>query len=417
MNDRGRAASVLIEWARDGAFPDRTIEAMQDRNPFVTELVYGVCRQRRVLDWVIDRNAQRPPSPTARAFLWTGLYQLLFMDQTAEYAAVHETVDASKRLLKKPEVGFLNAMLRRVTRERDALLDALEKESAPLRLSHDDALFKRWERAYGEAAAIALCEWNNTRPDVVIRVTARTDMERYVASLDEAGIDTTPHPARPDAFLVLPRGIAVPDLPGYDEGHFAVQDPATAGAVALLDAQPGEAIWDACAAPGGKTAMIADAMQGEGTLVAGERHDDRVDRLEENLARLGHTGVEVRVADARRAKHAEFDAILLDVPCSNTGVLRRRPDARWRATGERIAAVTRLQRELLDGAAKALRPGGRIVYSTCSLEAEENEDLVATWLAKHPNFERVAETRSFPPHDHCDGAYAVCLRCSVSVFP
>jgi len=193
-----------------------------------------------------------------------------------------------------------------------------------------------------------------------------------------------------------------------------VQDPATSVSVDLLAPQPGEAVLDACAAPGGKTAMLAGRMKAEGELVAMDLHDDRIAVLNENRKRLHLDWVEVVQGDARKPEKAlgdrKFDAILLDVPCLNTGVLRRRADARWRIDDERIGAITRLQYEILDACACLLKENGRLVYSTCSLEFEENEDLVARWVDEHPAFVLEKTRKCFPPESGADGAFAALLR-------
>jgi len=195
----------------------------------------------------------------------------------------------------------------------------------------------------------------------------------------------------------------------------AIHDPATAMAVDLLDPQPGERVLDACASPGGKTALIADRTGSAGHIVACDVHADRIALLQDTLTRLKLPDVEVVKADLRKHGLPEpliqepFDGILLDVPCSNTGVLRRRPDARWRFDPDRLGRTVALQRALLDRMAALLTPGGRLVYSTCSLEPEENEEQIAQWLQEHPEF-RQRESRScFPPETQTDGAFAAVL--------
>jgi 16S rRNA (cytosine967-C5)-methyltransferase len=234
--------------------------------------------------------------------------------------------------------------------------------------------------------------------------------------LAATGLAAEPHPFCPEQYIVLPRGVAIPDVPGYQEGHFFVQDPSCSEAIRLLDPRPGERILDACAAPGGKLMLAADRMRGEGQLVAADRHADRMGPLRENLARMGWKNIRTAQADARSYKdlhaaldHQPADAVLLDVPCTNTGVLRRRPDARWRFTEERLTTQTATQKEILNAAAHCLKPGGRIVYSTCSLEPEEDEGLVAAWSASAPEFRLADEVKRVPPADGIDGAYAALL--------
>jgi 16S rRNA (cytosine967-C5)-methyltransferase len=202
----------------------------------------------------------------------------------------------------------------------------------------------------------------------------------------------------------------VTSLPGFADGAFYVQDPSTSVAPALLNPQPGETVLDACAAPGGKAMQLAELMKGQGTLVAMDPAADRLKPLRENVARLKWDFISVVEGDiTKQPPAARFNAILLDVPCTNTGVIRRRPDARWRFSPERLRAACDKQEAILDAAAACLNPGGRIVYSTCSLELEENEGQVDRWLARHADF-RLADSRKlFPPETQTDGAYAALL--------
>jgi 16S rRNA (cytosine967-C5)-methyltransferase len=253
---------------------------------------------------------------------------------------------------------------------------------------------------------------------VILRVNrGRTSLPDFMQRLAAAGMEPRPHPFAPEQCCVLPRGITVAAVPGYSEGHFSVQDPSTLVAVELLDPRPGESILDACAAPGGKTVAIAERLQGKGELLAMELHADRLAPLRENLERMGLDFVQAVQGDitafgqgaASPPPGERFDGVLLDVPCTNTGVLRRRPDARWRFTLARLVQGAATQRAILGAAVPLVKPGGRLVYSTCSLEADEDEDLVARWLAAHAEFTLVRQQRLFPPDDHTDGAYAALL--------
>jgi 16S rRNA (cytosine967-C5)-methyltransferase len=419
-SSRGAAAGILYEWLRTGAFPDRLLEAQDGDRAFVTEVVLGVVRWFRLLEFYRDRLVARKPRIAADAFLLAGLYQVLFMDDVVEYAAVNETVADAKTALGQPLADFVNGVLRNALRQKVALGTMAAAQPEGVRFSHPDALVGRWERAFGRENMLRLCAWNNVRPETVVRInTSRTDMKAFLAALAASGMDARPHPRRPGDCAVLPRGARIDRLPGYGEGLFAVQDPSTLQAVDLLDPKPGESLLDVCAAPGGKTAAAADRMRGSGILVAADRAEARLGRLRDNLARLGHSFVSVRRADATSAKElkaealhagvAAFDAVLADVPCTNTGVLRRKPDARWRFSVERLSELNGTQRRVLDASASVVKPGGRLVYSTCSLEPEENERLVGGWLAERPDFQLRGESHVFPPDAGADGAYAALL--------
>lgn len=415
-NSRLVAAEIVHQWLEDQSFPDRQLAGVQQDHAFILELVNGIVRQWSILQWLERRWLKRPPGLFYRAVLYVGLYQLLFM-KVEEYAAIHETVEAAKvHGGGRGPFKMINAVLRRAQREREQVFAALEKKPAALRLSHPQFLMGRWSQQYGREASLALAEWNNQPPETMLRVErTKMDVAEFRKKLEEAGIDVLPHPFVCDeSFFVLPRGVSVKDVPGYVEGWFTVQDPATSVSVDLLDPKPGESVLDACAAPGGKTAMLAGRMRGEGELVAMDLHEDRLATLAENRERLGLDWIEVVQGDARWPGKAlgerRFDAILLDVPCLNTGVFRRRADARWRIEPERIETITRLQSRILSASAELLKPGGRMVYSTCSLEREENELLVEGWLAEHSDFELVTSKSCFPPESGTDGAFAAVLR-------
>ena len=413
-SSRLTAAEILSRWMDDRRFPDREMERVRQGRAFVMEVVYGVVRQRNVLQWIEQGLIRKMPDPFVRALIHSGWYQLLFMDGE-DYAAISETVNLAKR--RSPGTAkMVNAVLRRVQRERERIFLELKRQPDEIRLSHPAFLLRRWTAQYGEAETRKLAEWNNRPAETFLRrEPTRVEEAELLARFAKEGIELEPHPfASRDRFFALPRGLAVHRLPGYDEGWFSIQDPATSVAVDLLRPRPEEAILDACAAPGGKTMAIASRMAGTGSLTAMDLHADRLAALEENLNRLGLDQVERLQGDARDPKAAlenrTFDAVLLDVPCLNTGVLRRRIDARWRVNPRRLAAIAETQREMLDACSRLVRPGGRLVYSTCSLEAEENEDLVAAWVRKRPEFRREKARKAFPPKDRTDGAFAALLR-------
>ncbi|MDI6774651.1 MAG: 16S rRNA (cytosine(967)-C(5))-methyltransferase RsmB [Verrucomicrobiota bacterium] len=370
-----------------------------------------------MLEWAARRSADREPDPAVWPFLLVGLYQVFVMDQVAHHAAVHETVEAVKHSRVASAAGFVNGILRRTLREIDAARQELRDQPLAVRESHPDFLVGRWRRCFGEASAEALCRWNNGRPAMILRPNRLlTDAPTYLARLLEAGLKAEPHPFAPDEFITLRQGARIPDLPGYADGLFSVQDPSTRESIRLLDPRSGQRVLDACAAPGGKTIILAERMRGKGRIVAMDRHADRLQPLQDNVARLRLGPVEVLQGDAssaddmnRRFPAGSFDRILLDVPCANTGVLRRRPDAKWRFSPERLTELAKTQRAMLDATAPILRPGGLMVYSVCSLEPEEGENQVAGWLRSHPGFEAGATVSLFPPDSGTDGIFAAAI--------
>jgi 16S rRNA (cytosine967-C5)-methyltransferase len=404
------AARILARWLLTGDFPDRLIPENTPQRNLVQEMVFGAVRWCRTLEWLLAGLVSREPDPETKAYLLTGLYQLFRMDNIPAHAALNETVEAAKADLDPARIRFVNGVLRNALRRRETMLADLSRTAPGIRLSHPDLLIERWVRQYGEAATAALCEWNNQRPEVFVRLRG-TDATAYAALREQLA----PHPSAPD-FFRIPAGTAVSDLPGFDAGAFYVQDPATQLAIALLAPEPGMRVLDACAAPGGKAFACADRMQDKGVIIAADLHTDRLRRLRENAVRMNRSCLQIVQADAAAPAgeavraHAPFDRILLDVPCSNTGVLNRRPDARWRFSPERLEALTRLQSSMLDAAAPLLADDGILVYSTCSLEAEENLQLVERWLAANTAFRLDEQRTSLPPESGMDGAFAARLQ-------
>lgn len=420
-NARAVAAEIVARWMETGDFPDRMMNRVRSDRAFVMEVVYGVVKWKRELEWVLKQCMKQLPAIPVRSYLMVGLYQCLHMDSVEAYAAVNETVAAVKAEHTQAEANFVNAVLRRVQRERASALSALKQQPAGIRLSHPEILIKRWSEMFGAKEAEALCEWNNRRASVTFRVnTARIQMDDFRDRLASEGIRTESCAFDPVHFCNLVRGTNVENIPGFEDGWFMVQDPSTLMAVEMLNPKPMERILDACAAPGGKTVAIAERMGGGNSLTAMDIHADRMEYLNDNLARMSLAGVRVIEGDMTECRPGgagvpelaglTFDGILLDVPCTNTGVLRRRADARWRFSLERLNKVCETQRLILDGAAQRVRMGGRIVYSTCSLEPEEDEDLVASWLSVHPEFELSEQRKLFPPRDGTDGAFAARLK-------
>ena len=411
------AARIIARWMERGDFPDRQLAEVKQDRAFITELVYGVVRRRLTLEYIEQEFVNRRPEEFILAALHVGIYQLCFMDHVEEFAAINESVGVVKASCHRDATraaGMVNAVLRNVQEEKEAILKNLARQDDVIRTSHPEQLVHRWRKQYGERDTRQLCEWNNVPPETIIRVeSVRISPVAFKKALAEAKIDAVPHSFKClETFLILPRGVPVFKVPGYKEGWFTVQDPATSASVELLDPMPGESVLDACAAPGGKTAMIAGMMEGEGELVAMDVHDDRLEILRDTVQRTGWDFVQIVKGDAARGfpgAEKQFDAVLLDVPCMNTGVLRRRADARWRFTAERIETLKKTQWRILSAMAKAVKPGGRLVYSTCSLEQEENEELVGRWVRECGGFRLAKAKRLFPPKSGTDGAYAALL--------
>jgi 16S rRNA (cytosine967-C5)-methyltransferase len=411
------AARVLKRHRTGRQFIERLLEpelgalAPEDRG-LCQELVYGIVRWQKTLDWLIARKTGgREQHPQIHILLELGLYQLFWLERVPDHAAVHETVELAKRSGFAAKAGFLNAVLRGYTRERDETKAALAKlkETQPaIGYSQPDWLVERWQQRWGKEKTIALLEWNNTPPPTFARVnTLKADVRKLRQVWDSERVTYRVIEQNwfgPDEMFELESHPSLTSMRTFQEGMFYVQDPSTLLAVASLNPQPGEHVLDVCAAPGGKTTYIAQRMRNEGEVVAEDIEVERLGRVVENCHRLGVTCVNTT------SPKTQFDRILIDAPCSNTGVLRRRVELRWRIKPEEITRLRDTQLTISRDAAKRLKPGGTLVYSTCSLEPEENQEVVKTFLAEHPKFTLASERQLLPFEQKVDGAYVAILK-------
>jgi 16S rRNA (cytosine967-C5)-methyltransferase len=374
------------------------------------ELAYGCVRQQGTLDFLIDRKTQgRQQKPTLKILLRLGLYQIFFLDRVPEHAAVHETVEIAKQLGFGPQAGFVNAVLRGFIRERketEALLADLEKTKPAAALSHPEWLVERWRQRWGIDNTIALMKINNAPPSVFARAnTLRGNVDALTSTWQSEGVEFKARQFdwAPLAFELVNHP-PLNTLPSFQKGLFYLQDPSTLLAPRNLEARAGEAILDLCAAPGGKTTYIAQLTSNQATIVAEDVQSARLSLVKENAERLG---ANIQIGGA--APDRKFDRILIDAPCSNTGVLRRRVDLRWRLKETDVVRLAGTQLGLLERAATRLKPGGAILYSTCSLEQEENQQVIHKFISAHPTFKLDSERELWPFREGTDGAYVARL--------
>ncbi|HSR16011.1 MAG TPA: transcription antitermination factor NusB, partial [Gemmatimonadales bacterium] len=340
------------------------------------ELAAGTMRSAGVLDLAIAPHVTRgyeKVEPALRELLRLGAYQLTGLDRIPAHAAVSTTVALARESPHRRAAPFVNAVLRRVAEQAPRVV--------PGRASHPGWLVTRWTRHFGSAETARLLAWNDTRPRLVIQ-PARWDIDRIGEAWRQAGIAFEPAPLGAG---LIPGQSRPQELPGFAEGGFIVQDAAQALVVRFFAVPEGRAVYDACAAPGGKSIALGRSAR---VVVAADRNLGRVRRLRENLARAGSGREHPCVADAAAPPVAGVDAAILDAPCLGTGVLARHPDARWRVRPEAIARLVAQGAALLRGVAPTVRPGGLLCFSTCSLEPEENEMQIETFLASHPEFRR-----------------------------
>jgi 16S rRNA (cytosine967-C5)-methyltransferase len=400
---RQAAVSALRAWAKGHDYAESLVERHAQRRmlssadrALLQAILFGVLRHRRVLDHWIGKLRHGKLDADTRDILRVGLCQILILN-IPDHAAVNETVEAGKTSVRP----LINAVLRKAISSRKRLMEELDDMPPAVLHSHPDWLYNRFRKSFGKETAIAIMEWDNQPAETFFRLN--------------------PLAAAPEE---IP-GEALDHAPGYFEltgklptqllagGKLYIQDPATRHSVELLNPQPGERILDACAAPGGKAFLIAAALGGGAGLTCTDSNEKRLPRLEENLSRLHIQADEISVHDWRKPAperfHGAFDAILLDVPCSNTGVIRRRVDVRWRLQPSDIDDLAVIQTEILNNALPCLKPGGRIVYSTCSIEDTENTDLVKAFAVTH-GLKLRKTVRILPTEHGTDGAFAAVLK-------
>ncbi|HXV22156.1 MAG TPA: 16S rRNA (cytosine(967)-C(5))-methyltransferase RsmB [Desulfuromonadales bacterium] len=412
--DPRQLAFDILNRVEAGAFSDLALDAVlvreremdpRDRG-LLTELVYGVLRQRGPLDFVLARFCSQPLAkvePKVLNLLRLGAYQLLFLDRVPAPAAVDETVEAARRAGLARATGFINGILRSLLRARDgkALPDPAGDPLSYLEhaLSLPGWLASRWLAELGREEAFALADALRQPAPFALRVnTLRTDREAFLEGLARTGFEAVPTSFAPEGVIVAGRGAK--RLPGADEGWFQVQDEASMLIPHLLAPLAGERILDACAAPGGKTTEIAALTEGRARILALDIHPKRVALIAAGARRLHSSGIETRCWDLTAPPEflppGSFDRVLVDAPCSGLGVLRRNPEIRWRRTEAEIRQMATLQQTILRNVAGLVRPGGVLLYSLCTLTPEETEGVVAAFLDGHPEFVREDLRTIFP---------------------
>jgi 16S rRNA (cytosine967-C5)-methyltransferase len=391
------SAAALLDQEFKRGFLSRPERAL------ATEMVYGVLRQRNWLDWCIQQFSNRPVaeiSPLVLQILRIAAYQIMMLDKIPPSAAVHEAVNLVKRRSPgkmQAASGFVNAVLRSLDRGKEGIRPP-DPAADPIRAisietSHPVWLVRRWADRYGLEPTRNLCRLNNELPPLTLRVnTLFMSRDAFLDVVKEKGVSAGPCRFSRDGVRVLGR-TPILDLPGYGEGWFYVQDEGAQLVSLALAPRPGEAVLDACAAPGGKTTHIAALMEDTGQVVAIDPHSARLSLIADNRERLNLHNIKIQLGDMVHGPFPPegelFDRILLDVPCSGLGVLRRHPEGRWRKGPELIAYYQDVQRKILDRAAPYLKAGGFMLYSTCSTEREETEDRVEEFLSRHAEFEKV----------------------------
>jgi len=412
---RAIALTALREWRTAQQFADavlaqllRSSELSVPDRAFATELFYGVLRNLTLLDFWIGLLRSGHLDHDARDLLRLGIYQL-FLLRTPEHAAVYETVELAGARAR----SLVNGILRNALRRKDELIGKATEQDLNIRSSHLQFLIDRWTQNFAAENTAALCDWNNRPAPIYARINRlKISEDEFLAQVGSARYaDRTPQRGVPtkENFLRL---TSIPTN-ALAAGHCYIQDPSTAAACVLLDCKPGERVLDACAAPGGKTAYLAELMKNDGFIVACDRDQSRIRTLQDNLERLGVGIAQCTQHDWTSSKPlpgsvapSSFDRILVDAPCSNTGVMRRRVDLRWRLTPKDFLRMQEEQLRMLRATIPLLKTEGALVYSTCSIEPEENEEVARLIAQEFPVLKLVEQMSLLPFRDGFDGAYA-----------
>ena len=434
---RGLAIKILNRIDRTDAYLERMLDNEMKSNELagpdkalLYEIVHGVVRWQGRLDWILNgfyKGTFSKAIPNLKNALRVALYQILFLDRVPDYAAVNEVVEFVKKLQGQKPADLVNAVLRNIIRSKNAIRYPNPEEDLVGYLtayySHPSWMVKRYIARFGREATEKLLIFNNEKPYLTLRINAlKTKPEEFKTLLENVKLKYHQGTYLPEFFKLL-NLTNITAWEYYSKGYFNIQDESAGLACRLLDVQEGFRILDMCAAPGGKTAYIAALMHSRGEVVALDRFESRLKILQKNMDRLNVDCVRTTVADALEYKSLPFDRVLVDVPCSGSGTLSKKPDIKWKKDIFDIRNLNVLQLKLLSKAANLVKPGGVVVYSTCSIEPEENFEIIKKFLEENPNFKFESAKGKFPdeiidengciqtlPHVHkMDGAFAAKL--------
>ena len=417
------AAFSILQQVEAGAFSSVALAAQESKlqpadRSLCHELVLGVLRWQLLLDKIVEHSSKRrieSLDSAVRLALRLGLYQLRFLTRIPASAAVNESVSLVRAARLSSATAFVNAVLRRAIREAEYdpaadVSDALEKVA--VQTSHPVWLIERWTKAFGIAEAEAFAQANNVLPPTAFRVvTTRADQAEMLAQLRQAGATVEPSQVAEEAWRVSGATPLVRELSAA--GQIYLQDEASQLVAQMMDVKPGERVLDLCAAPGGKTTLIADRAGDRAMIIAADRSARRMETVIATAQLHELKAIQPVILDAAEQlpfKAATFDKVLVDAPCSGTGTLRRNPEIRWRLSPEDIDAFAEKQKQILSRAADAVKPDGRLVYSTCSVEREENEEVIQETLARDDRFHLVDSRRTWPQRQGCDGFFIAILQ-------
>ncbi len=400
---RETALNIIQRTIEHGAYPNILIDRVFSSKEFssedkalITRLVYGVLENKLYLDWVIQRFSKIKGSritPAVYSILRLSIFQLLFLDKIPSFAAVYEGVEITKNVAGAKAAGFVNAILRSIIRSPEKTNPPSMGKNAVLHISikhsHAKWIVEDWIKIFGEGFTEDLCKVNNKIPKITLRVnTLRTDRDGLMDELAGQGIHIVPG-IYCDSAAFVEKGTGLFKSNAYRDGLFYVQDESSMLAVEIFDPKPGELIIDLCSAPGGKTTYAAQLMGNSGRIIARDINKNKLSLVKDNCERLGIYCVETEVFDALKydfSLEGRADRVLVDAPCSGLGIIRRQPDIKWTKEKKHCKDLGRIQRRILENAALYVKPGGYLLYCTCSIMPGENQDIVKEFLKENPRF-------------------------------
>lgn len=411
IKNNPRAAAVdALTAVESGAFTAEAVNEviktyyLSERDArLATEIVYGSVRMRLTLDYYLNQISKKKVEKLdtrIRNILRTGAYQILFLDRIPPSAAVNESVKLVPRRNRDRSSGFVNAILRNLIRKQSQINFPNLKQDPVAHIStkysHPGWMVKRWLNRYGIESTIKFCQINNTSPKTDLRVNtlkiSSVELQEYFAKKD---IILEPGKFASDVFSSK-SGMQIINDPYFGAGYYYLQNESSVLVGHAVNPNPGDIIYDLCAAPGGKSTHLAQLLNNNGKIIAFDIDQERIKLIDENLTRLGITAVDVCLGDARNIRLDTVDKVLVDAPCSGLGVLRHKPDARWTKSEQEIFKLVTIQKQILTNAAKLVKPGGQLIYSTCSTEPEENQEIITWFLKTHQNFRLMNLPQWFP---------------------
>ena len=400
---RDTALKVLIACRTHGAWADAALKAQPARDQLspqdaalCSRMVYGVTQNRLLLDFYLAAYCSQKPDhlqPPLLDILRLGAYQILFLDKVPDRAAVSEAVELAKRSGRGQAAGLVNAVLRKLSQNKNALPSIPDRDEVKflsIRYSHPKWLVKRLLELLGRGETEAFLAADNTAAPLTVQVNPlKTTQEKLTAELEALGVRVTPHAWVPGCLELSGTG-DLTALEPFRAGHFLVQDGAAALAARAAAVTPGQRVLDVCAAPGGKSFGAAFAMEDRGEILACDLHENKLKRIQDGAQRLGLTSIRTAAADGREFRpewEAAFDTVLVDAPCSGLGIIRKKPDTRYKKADD-LFTLPVVQQAILDNACRYVKPGGVLVYSTCTILPEENQQVTDAFLAQHRDFSR-----------------------------